>query len=85
MLKEKGLKSDRPIEQYVALAIQPAMMGTFKKEDIKTNIDHITDSINPNVAKIGGLQSQGAKVEAVVGYCEALATPDLKPSGFPEG
>ena len=33
MIKEKGLKTDRPIEQYMALAIQPAMVGTSKKED----------------------------------------------------
>jgi len=38
-----------------------------------------------NVAKAGGLQSQGAKGEAVVIYCEHLATPDLESSGFPEG
>ncbi len=37
----------------------------------------------PNVAKVGGLQSQDAKGEAVVGYCKPLATPDLEPSGFP--
>ena len=41
--------------------------------------------LNPNVAKAGGLQSQGAKGEAVVDYCEPLATWDLEPSGFPEG
>jgi hypothetical protein len=41
--------------------------------------------LNPNVAKAGGLQSQGAKGDAVVGYCKPLATPDLEPSGFPEG
>ena len=45
MIKEKGLKTDRPIEQYMALAIQPAMVGTSKKEDIKRNVDHITDII----------------------------------------
>jgi hypothetical protein len=42
-------------------------------------------SVNPNVAKAGGLQRQGAKGAAVVGYCKPLATPDLKSSGFPEG
>jgi hypothetical protein len=41
--------------------------------------------MNPIVAKAGELQSQGAKGEAVVGYCEPLATPDLELSGFPEG
>ena len=39
----------------------------------------------PSVAKVGGLQNQGAKGDAVVGYCDPLATPDLEPSGFPEG
>jgi len=38
-----------------------------------------------NVAKVGGLQSQGVKGEAVVIYRKPLTTPDLKPSGFPEG
>jgi len=35
--------------------------------------------------KIGGLQRQGVKGEAVVIYRKPLTTPDLKPSGFPEG
>jgi len=39
----------------------------------------------PIVAKVGGLQSQGAKGEAVVIYCEPIATPDLEFSGFPVG
>jgi len=42
-------------------------------------------SANPNVAKVGGLRSQGARGEAVVIYCEPLATPDPEPSGFPNG
>jgi len=42
-------------------------------------------NIYPNVAKVGGLQSQGARGEAVVIYCEPLATPDLEPSGFSNG
>ena len=37
----------------------------------------------PNVAKVGGLQSQGARGEAVVAYCDPLVTKDLKSSGFP--
>jgi hypothetical protein len=41
--------------------------------------------INPNVAKAGGLQSQGVKGEAVVGYRKSLTTQDLKFSSFPEG
>jgi len=40
---------------------------------------------NPNVAKAGGLQSQGVKDEAVVVYREPLTTPDLMSSGVPEG
>jgi hypothetical protein len=39
----------------------------------------------PNVAKVGGLQSQGVKGEAVVAYRDPLTTQDLKFSGFPEG
>jgi hypothetical protein len=38
-----------------------------------------------NFARVGGLQSQGAKGEAVVGYREPLATLNLKSSGTPEG
>jgi hypothetical protein len=38
-----------------------------------------------NFARVGGLQSQGAKGEAVIVYCEPLATQDLKSSGAPEG
>jgi len=41
-------------------------------------------SINPIVAKVGGLQSRGVKGEAVVFYCEPLTTKDLEPSGFPD-
>ena len=37
------------------------------------------------VAKAGGLQNQGVKVEVVVVYLEFLTTQDLKFSGFPEG
>jgi len=42
-------------------------------------------SINPIVAKAGGLQSQGVKGEAVVIYREPLTTKDLESSGFPLG
>jgi hypothetical protein len=42
-------------------------------------------SVNPNVAKAGGLQSQGVKGEVVVVYLESLTTQDLKSSGFPAG
>jgi len=41
--------------------------------------------VHPNVAKVGGLQSQGVKVEIVVGYIDPLTTQDLKFSGFPVG
>jgi hypothetical protein len=40
---------------------------------------------NPNVAKAGGFQSQGAEGAVVVSYCKPLATPDLESSGFPAG
>jgi hypothetical protein len=41
--------------------------------------------VTPNVAKVGGLQSQGVKVEIVVVYIDPLTTQDLKSSGFPVG
>ncbi len=39
--------------------------------------------VQPNVAKVGGLQSPGIKGEAVVAYCNPLITQNLKSSGFP--
>ena len=47
---------------------------------------------NPNVAKAGGLQSQGVKDDDVIGYCDPLTMRvvdpvedgDLKSSSFPE-
>jgi hypothetical protein len=39
-------------------------------------------SVNPSVAKAGGCQSQSAKGEAVVIYCDPLATQDMGSSGF---
>jgi hypothetical protein len=39
--------------------------------------------INPNDAKVGGLQSQGVKGDAVIGYRDPLTTRDLKSSSFP--
>ena len=39
----------------------------------------------PNVAKVGGLQSQDVKGEVVVSYFDPLTTQDLKFSGFPVG
>ena len=48
--------------------------------------DRIPDCIiYPNVAKVGGLQSQGVKGEAVVAYRNPLTTQNLKSSGFPVG
>jgi hypothetical protein len=41
--------------------------------------------MDPNVAKAGGLQSQGVRGEIVVGHLDPLTTKDLKFSGFPEG
>mgnify|MGYP006926388681 CR=1 FL=1 len=40
--------------------------------------------INPNVAKAGGLQSQGVKGDVVVLYFESLTTQNLKSSGVPD-
>jgi len=44
---------------------------------------HVSRFVNPNVAKAGGLQSQGVK--GVVVYRKSLTTQDLESSGFPEG
>ena len=33
----------RPIEQYMALALQPMMVGAHKRADITRNLDHITE------------------------------------------
>ena len=43
-----------------------------------------TIGMNPNVAKAGGFQSQGVEGDAVVLYCNSLATRDLESSRFPE-
>jgi len=48
-------------------------------------ICHYTTCRILNVAKAGGLQSQGVKGAAVVIYRKPLTTQDLKSSGFPEG
>jgi hypothetical protein len=46
-------------------------------------------AVNSKVAKVGGLQSQGVKGEAVIYYRNPLIPPtaglDLKSSGFPAG
>jgi hypothetical protein len=54
---------------------------------IQSSIFNLQSSIPvyPNVAKVGGLQSQGVKGENVVGYLDPLTTQDLKSSGFPIG
>ena len=46
---------------------------------------YLLSAFNLNVAKVGGLQSQGVKGDAVVGYREPLTTQDLESSGFPGG
>ncbi len=57
------------------------------QQQIATLIERVTaaSSIYPNVAKVGGLQSQGVKGAAVAIYRKSLTTQDLKSSGFPEG
>ena len=49
------------------------------------NLEVWKRSLNLNVAKVGGLQSQGVKGEAVFVYRKFLTTQDLKSSGFPVG
>ena len=56
----------------------------FQWLDLHTCIFAIFN-VFPNVAKVGGLQSQGVKGEIVVGYLDPLTTQDLKSSGFPVG
>jgi hypothetical protein len=56
-----------------------------KQTKIQWTIYNLQWLIYPNVAKVGGLQSQGVKGEIVVGYLDPLTTQDLKPSGFPVG
>jgi hypothetical protein len=46
-------------------------------------VGSLNHPLNLNVAKVGGLQSQGVKGEAVFVYRKFLTTQDLKPSGFP--
>ena len=41
--------------------------------------------VYPNVANVGGLQSQGVEGDVVVLYSESLTTQNLKSSGVPEG
>jgi hypothetical protein len=45
----------------------------------------VLETVHPNVAKAGGLQSQGVKGEAVISYRNPLITQDLKSFGFPAG
>ena len=40
--------------------------------------------VHPNVANVGGLQSQGVKGDVVVLYFESLTTQNLKSSGVPD-
>ena len=35
--------TNKPVEQYMALALQPVMRGAHKREDIATNIEHIAE------------------------------------------
>jgi hypothetical protein len=44
----------------------------------------VSFKINPNVANVGELQSQGVEGEVVVLYFEPLTTLNLKFSGVPE-
>jgi len=52
----------------------------FNVPQIKT-----ASMVYPNVANVGGLQSQGVEGDVVVLYFEPLTTQNLKSSGVPEG
>jgi len=60
-------------------------MGPEKGLRIRKKGRKSANSVDPDVAKVGRLQSQGAKGEAVVVYCEPFATQDLQSSDFPGG
>ena len=60
------------------------MVDLFPSTGLTWGRPFLLESINPNVAKAGGLQSQGAEGEAVIIDCEPLATLGLKSSGFPD-
>jgi hypothetical protein len=63
--------------------IVPNLLKSISALDILIWI-HILNRTNPNVAKAGGLQSQGVKGEALLGYRKPLIRKDLMPSGFPD-
>jgi hypothetical protein len=79
----KRCVSDTTNIQYSIVNIQfgPGLSGRDRQpgEGLKKK------SFNPNVAKAGGLQSQGVKGEVVVVYLESLTTQDMKFSVFPAG
>jgi hypothetical protein len=59
------------------------MLKRFRSNN--PSLKKIPDGLYLNVAKVGGLQSQGVKGEAVFVYRKPLTTQDLKSSGFPVG
>jgi hypothetical protein len=65
--------------------MKPAPVKPDVTFDDLRKLDIRVGTIDPNVAKVGGLQSQGVNGEAVVAYCDPLTTQDLKSSGFPVG
>jgi hypothetical protein len=60
------------VEKIVPRALHP----------LAAPIEHV--GVDPYAAKAGELQSQGVEGEAVIIYCEPLATRDREFSGFPE-
>jgi hypothetical protein len=65
--------------------MKPAPVKPDVTFDDLRKLDIRVGTSDPNVAKVGGLQSQGVKGETVVAYCDPLTTKDLKSSGFPVG
>ena len=63
------------------IEIQGFFFSSEKLSDHWARLDEFEG--NPNVAKVGGLQSLGVKGEAVIGYRDRLTTRDLKSSSFP--
>ncbi|MFC1886834.1 hypothetical protein ACFLZM_07245, partial [Thermodesulfobacteriota bacterium] len=72
----RTIVAHRELESYK----KQKKLKSLKKRNTKS-----PNKINPNVAKVGGFQSQGVKGEAVIGYRKPLTTQELKFSVFPEG
>jgi hypothetical protein len=71
----------------IKIAVGGSMWGVGGRSVTRpdSEMNRRVGSVNPKLAKAGGLQSQGVKGEAVISYRNPLTTQDLKSSGFPAG